>query len=60
MKEDYISQKYHYEEEDYDCPEEHLKRNSCIIYTDEGEIRCPHWDICEFKSDHPWVYVPLK
>lgn len=46
--------------EDYDCPQEHLNRNSCIIRTDDGDICCPHWDLCEFKSDVQWIYVPLK
>lgn len=47
-------------EDDLECPEEHLKRNTCILNTDSGKVYCPHWDGCDSRSEKPWVYVPLK
>ena len=45
---------------DLECPEEHLRRNSCIIYTDAGKKYCPHYVDCDCASDKPWIYIPLK
>ena len=45
---------------EYDCPQECLNHNSCILYKGEERVICPYWSMCEFKSELPWVYVPLK
>ena len=56
----FVSEIEEEDEGDLECPEEHLKRNTCILNTDSGKVYCPHWDGCDSRSEKPWVYVPLK